>query len=61
MAARRLPSGDVLVTFNKEDNKTKWAKDPKVTQAFSTTAKVRTREYTVIAYRIRVAALNISD
>ncbi len=56
VAARRLPSGDVLVTFDKEDDKTKWAKDPKVTQAFGTTAKVRTREYTVIAHGIRVAA-----
>ncbi len=61
VAARRLPSGDVLVTFDKEDDKTKWAKDPKVTQAFGTTAKVRTREYTVIAHGIRVAALNVSD
>ena len=61
MAACRLPSRDVLVTFDKEDNKTKWAKNPKVTQAFGTTAKVCTREYTVIAHGICVAALNISD
>ena len=61
MAVHRLPSGDVLITFDKEDNKMKWAKDPKVIWTFGVTAKVRMREYTVIAHGIHVAALNVSD
>jgi hypothetical protein len=58
VAARRLPSGDTLVTFEGEEAKKKWEKDQAVLDAFGTNARIRTREYTVIAHGIRVAAID---
>ena len=61
VTTRRLPSGDILITFNSKEEKVKWAKDPKIVQVFSNNIKVRTREYIVIAHGIRVAIVNIAN
>ena len=58
IAARRLPSGDVLITFQGEEGKKKWEKDHKGLTAFGENARYRTREFTVLVHGIRVAAVN---
>lgn len=60
VAARRLQSGDILVTFDQEEAKKKWEKDNKLLQAFGTNGKLRTREYTLIAHGVRVATIDPS-
>lgn len=61
VAARRLPSGDTLLTFEGEEAKKKWQDSKKVTEAFGADARLRTREYTVIAHGVRVASLDVKD
>lgn len=61
MAARRLPSGDTLLTFEGEEAKKKWQDSKKVTEAFGADARLRTREYIVIAHGVRVASLDVKD
>ncbi len=61
VAARRLPSGDVLVTFEGPEAKEKWGKSPGVLGAFGTEARTRTSEYTIIAHGIRVSAVDIAN
>jgi hypothetical protein len=58
VAARRLPSGDVMVTFEDQQKRDLWAKSPEIVRAFGDTARVKAREYTVIAHGIRVAAVD---
>ena len=61
IAARRLQSGDTLLTFETEEARKKWGKSPKVTNVFGTDARVRTTEYTVLAHGIRVPTVNPED
>lgn len=61
IAARRLQSGDTLLTFETEDARKKWEKDPKVVQMFGIDARIRTKEYTVLAHGIRVPIVNPQD
>jgi hypothetical protein len=61
VAARRLPSGDTLITFENDDSKKRWAKSSTVIGVFDTGARVRTREYTVMAHGVRVATVNTQD
>ena len=61
VAARRLQSGDVLLTFSSDIEKKKWEKDPKLMVAFGANGKLRTREYTILAHRIRVALINVKN
>ena len=58
IAARRLPSGDVLITFQGEEGKKKWEKDHKGLTAFGENARYRTREFTVLVHGIRVVVVN---
>ena len=58
IAARRLQSRDTLLTFETEEARKKWEKDLKVVRMFGTDARIRTKEYTVLAYRIRVLTIN---
>lgn len=58
VAARRLPSGDIMITFEDQQKRDLWAKSPKIIRAFGATARVKAREYTVIAHGIRVAAID---
>lgn len=52
VAARCLPSGDVLVAFQGTIEKQKWEARLEVLQAFGEGARLRTREYTVLAHGI---------
>jgi hypothetical protein len=61
VAARRLPSGDVLVAFQGGLEKQKWEARPEVLQAFGTGARFRTREYIVLAHSIQVKSVNQAD
>jgi hypothetical protein len=61
IAARRLPSGDVLVAFQGVPEKQKWEACPEVLQAFGTGARFRVREYTVLAHGIQVRSVNQAD
>ena len=61
IAARRLPSGDVLVAFQGVLEKQKWEVRSEVLQAFGTGARFRVREYTVLAHGIQVRSVNQAD
>jgi hypothetical protein len=41
VAARRLPSGDVMVTFEDQQKRDLWAKGPEIVRAFGETARVK--------------------
>ena len=58
VAARRLPSGDVMVTFEDQQKRDLWVKGPEIVRAFGETARVKTQEHTVLAHGIRVAAVD---
>jgi hypothetical protein len=61
-AARRLPSGDVLVAFQSSPEKQKWEACPEVVlQAFGAGARLRVREYTVLAHGVQVRSVNQAD
>jgi hypothetical protein len=61
IAARRLPSGDVLVAFQGALEKQKWEARSEVLQAFGTGARFRVREYTVLAHGVQVRSVNQAD
>jgi hypothetical protein len=61
VAARRLPSGDVLIAFQSTLEKQKWEACTEVLQAFGPGARFRTREYTVLAHRVQVRSINQAD
>jgi hypothetical protein len=47
--------------FEGEEAKRKWQGNIKVIEAFGADAKLRIREYIVIAYGIRVVSLDVKD
>jgi hypothetical protein len=55
IAARRLPSGDVLVTTTSQDARKGVQKDTAWLKAFGEGARVKHRSYTVLAHGVRVA------
>src|SRR3981081_2945887 len=61
VAARRLPSGDVLVAFQGALEKQKWEACLEVLQAFGAGARFRAREYTVLAHGVQVRSINQAD
>jgi hypothetical protein len=61
VAARRLPSGDVLVAFQGAAEKQKWEACSEVLQAFGPGARFRVREYTVLAHGVQVRSVNQAD
>ena len=58
IAARCLPSGDVLVAFQGVEEKQKWEARPEVLQAFGAGTRFCIREYTVLAHGIQVKSVN---
>lgn len=52
VAARRLPSGD---------SKAKWEGNSKFLEVFGVEAKFRTKEYTVLTYRVQTIIFNTDD
>jgi hypothetical protein len=55
VAARRLPSGDIVLTTDEEQTRTKWITDQKWLKVFGTDARVKRREFIVLAHGIRVS------
>jgi hypothetical protein len=59
ITARRLLSGDVLLTLQGEKERKKWEGSQEIIRAFRLNAQVKTREFTLLAYSIRVAIINM--
>jgi hypothetical protein len=55
VAARRLPSEDIVLTTDEEQTSTKWMADQKWLRVFGTDARVKRREFIVLAHGIRVS------
>ena len=55
MAGRRLPSGDMVLTTDDEATRTKWLANQKWLSVFGEGARVKRREFVVIAHGIKVA------
>jgi hypothetical protein len=53
-AARRLPSGDTILTFHERESKAKWEGNPKLLKVFGAEAKFRTKEWTVLAHGVQM-------
>ena len=60
IAARQLPSGDVLVTTDTAETKEGLERDPKWLPVINQAAKINRRKFTVIVHGMRVAALDCS-
>jgi hypothetical protein len=60
VAARRLPSGDMVLTTDDEQTRTKWLVDHKWLAVFGVGARVKRREFVVLAHGIRVAQVQES-
>jgi hypothetical protein len=54
VAARRLPSGEMVLTTDKEATCTRWMADQKWLSVFGESTQVKRREFVVIAHRIKV-------
>jgi hypothetical protein len=54
VAARRLPSGDIVLTTDEEQTRTKWIADQEWLRVFGTDARVKRREFIVLAHGIKV-------
>ena len=57
IAARRLPSGDVLLTFTEEAEKKRWEGTSRIAEALGAQARVKRAEYTIIAHGVKVALI----
>lgn len=55
--ARRLPSGDVVLTTDEENTRKKWMADQRWLSVFGEGAQVKRRECVVIAHGIRMAQI----
>jgi hypothetical protein len=60
VAARNLPSGDIVLTTDDEQTRTKWLVDHKWLATFGAGARVKRREFVVLAHRIRVGQVQQS-
>jgi hypothetical protein len=58
LAARRLPSGDITVTFDSENTRKIAEKSQEVHQAFGPGAHAKRRSYPVVAHGVPVNAIN---
>jgi hypothetical protein len=59
--ARKLQSGSIVLTFKNQEEKDKWERDPQLLGAFGDGAKRHAREYTVLAFDIRVDSINLDN
>lgn len=55
VAIRRLPTGDMTLTMEDESARMKWLKDTKWLGTFGEGARIKRREFAVIAYGIQVS------
>jgi hypothetical protein len=61
-AARRLPSGDTILTFHEKESKAKWEGNPKLLEVFGVEARFCTKEYIVLVYSVQMdATLNLDN
>jgi hypothetical protein len=54
VAIRKLPSGDMIMTMEDEQARTSWLADTKWLETFGAGARVKRRDFAVIAHGIRV-------
>lgn len=54
VAARGLPSGDMILTTDEEQTRTKWIADQEWLKVFGTGAQVKRQEFIVLAHGIKV-------
>jgi hypothetical protein len=54
VAARHLPSGDIVLTTDDEQTRTRWLADRQWLAVFGTDAQVERREFVVLAHGIKV-------
>jgi hypothetical protein len=57
VAARNLPSGDIVLTTDEEATRTKWLTDQRWTAVLGKEAQVKRREFVVLAYSIKVVQI----
>src|SRR5271165_2042651 len=57
VAARNLPSGDIVLTTDEEATRTKWLTDQKWTTVLGREARVKRREFVVLAHGIVVSQI----
>jgi hypothetical protein len=60
VAARNLPSGDIVLTTDDEQTRTKWLVDHKWLATFGAGARVKRREFVVLAHGIKVGQVQQS-
>jgi hypothetical protein len=59
--ARKLPHGSIILTFKNQEEKDRWEGDPQLLGAFGDGAKFQDREYTVLAFNMRVDSINLDS
>jgi hypothetical protein len=57
VAARNLPSGDIVLTTDEEATRTKWLTDRKWTAVLGEEARVKRREFVVLAHGVKVSQI----
>jgi hypothetical protein len=59
--ARKLPSGNIVLTFKNQEEKERWEDDPQLLEAFGDGARRQTREHIVLAFDVRVDSINLGN
>jgi len=59
--ARKLPSRSIVLTFKNQEEKEKWERNPKLLEVFGEGARRQAREYTVLAFDVRVRSINVDN
>jgi hypothetical protein len=61
VAIRRLPTGDMTLTMEDEQARTNWLKDTKWLETFRDGARIKRREFAVLAHGIRISQIQNQD
>jgi hypothetical protein len=61
LAARRLPSGDVTLSFDTEQSRSTWENRLEIRQVFGDNTAVRTKGYAVLVHGLNMALLDTTD
>jgi hypothetical protein len=54
VAIRKLPTGDMIITMEDEQACTNWLADAKWLETFGARARIKKREFSVIAHGIQI-------
>jgi hypothetical protein len=57
VAIRRLPTGDMTLTMEDEQARTNWLKDTKWLETFGAGARIKRRQFAVLAHGIRISQI----